>query len=293
MVSSLITYHVAIFQPPFHIFSYLHDGDLEEGVCVQVPFGRGTCLGAIVSYPERLFKLTAPPNQLKSISKVVSTTPLYSKNMMEFAYFLSNYYLHPLGDVLKSIQSYGAKDQSCWSFVVHPELDDHHPHQEIVTKIFLKRKQLRKQTFLKKLSSLCQEQNKNGAKLLRELLGSQAILEEFRPPKSKQIDDKMSPQKLSSVSGTDLLTQAKNNIHPLTVSQKKVFEQIKCDLFRGFHKPWLLFGVTGSGKTQIYLHTICDLLQRQKTAQVLLLVPEISLTPQMTEVVTKAFGGMV
>ncbi|MCY4380797.1 MAG: DEAD/DEAH box helicase, partial [Proteobacteria bacterium] len=57
-----------------------------------------------------------------------------------------------------------------------------------------------------------------------------------------------------------------------------------------FKNTW---GAAKSFHGHVYGFFICDLLQRQKTAQVLLLVPEISLTPQMTEVVTKAFGGMV
>ena len=46
-------------------------------------------------------------------------------------------------------------------------------------------------------------------------------------------------------------------------------------------RPWLLQGVTGSGKTEVYLHWIETLLQRDPNAQVLVLVPEIGLTPSL------------
>ena len=45
--------------------------------------------------------------------------------------------------------------------------------------------------------------------------------------------------------------------------------------------PFLLFGVTGSGKTEVYLHVMEEVLHRDPEAQVLLLVPEINLTPQL------------
>ena len=46
-------------------------------------------------------------------------------------------------------------------------------------------------------------------------------------------------------------------------------------------QPFLLFGVTGSGKTEVYLHIMEEVLKRDPQAQVLLLVPEINLTPQL------------
>lgn len=53
--------------------------------------------------------------------------------------------------------------------------------------------------------------------------------------------------------------------------------------------PFLLFGVTGSGKTEVYLHIIEEVLSRDSEAQVLLLVPEINLTPQLESRVRSRF----
>lgn len=52
-------------------------------------------------------------------------------------------------------------------------------------------------------------------------------------------------------------------------------------LASGGYVPWVLFGVTGSGKTEVYLHLIEETLVRDPEAQVLLMVPEINLTPQL------------
>lgn len=54
-------------------------------------------------------------------------------------------------------------------------------------------------------------------------------------------------------------------------------------------QPFLLFGVTGSGKTEVYLHIMEEVLKRDPQAQVLLLVPEINLTPQLENRVRSRF----
>lgn len=55
--------------------------------------------------------------------------------------------------------------------------------------------------------------------------------------------------------------------------------------------PWLLFGVTGSGKTEVYLEAMAQRLAADAAAQVLLLVPEINLTPQLLARVQRRFPG--
>jgi len=59
----------------------------------------------------------------------------------------------------------------------------------------------------------------------------------------------------------------------------------------GGFAPFLLFGVTGSGKTEVYLHAIAAALAADPAAQVLLLVPEINLTPQLEALLRSRFPG--
>ena len=55
--------------------------------------------------------------------------------------------------------------------------------------------------------------------------------------------------------------------------------------------PFLLFGATGSGKTEVYLHAVQSLLARDPQAQALVMVPEINLTPQLQARFVERFGA--
>ncbi|MCF7793863.1 MAG: primosomal protein N' [Candidatus Cloacimonetes bacterium] len=74
----------------------------------------------------------------------------------------------------------------------------------------------------------------------------------------------------------------------LTGEQKTAVIEINQAISSNQFLPFLLFGITGSGKTEVYIEAIKQCLQEDKTA--LMLVPEISLTPQMVERFFNAFG---
>lgn len=74
----------------------------------------------------------------------------------------------------------------------------------------------------------------------------------------------------------------------LTPSQQKVVNSV---LENQENVPFLLFGVTGSGKTEVYMQIIEKVLKRGETA--IMLVPEISLTPQMVEQFSNRFGNQI
>lgn len=74
----------------------------------------------------------------------------------------------------------------------------------------------------------------------------------------------------------------------LTPSQQKVINSV---LENQQNVPFLLFGVTGSGKTEVYMQIIEKVLKRGETA--IMLVPEISLTPQMVEQFSNRFGNQI
>lgn len=77
----------------------------------------------------------------------------------------------------------------------------------------------------------------------------------------------------------------------LNEEQQKAFEGINALACSGKSGAALLFGITGSGKTSVYIHLIMEQLKRGKSA--ILLVPEIALTPQMIETFSSHFGDDV
>ena len=81
--------------------------------------------------------------------------------------------------------------------------------------------------------------------------------------------------------------EIKNNKHELNDVQKQVIKEIISDEKR----PFLLHGVTGSGKTEVYMNVIEYYLNKNKTS--IVLVPEISLTPQLVSTFKQRFGTKV
>ncbi|MEC7653742.1 MAG: primosomal protein N' [Bacteroidota bacterium] len=108
------------------------------------------------------------------------------------------------------------------------------------------------------------------------------------------ITNKLIENKLVEIEhkAVDRIIEFSGEIEPLptlTKAQTQARDQIQASLFE--LKPALLYGVTGSGKTEIYVHLISEALKAEK--QVLFLVPEIALTTQLIGRLQRFFGPKV
>jgi primosomal protein N' (replication factor Y) len=85
-------------------------------------------------------------------------------------------------------------------------------------------------------------------------------------------------------------TAGEESDRPLNEDQQKVFDELRPRVTEGGFSVNLLMGVTGSGKTEVYLQCIREVVQRGKRA--IVLVPEIALTPQTVRRFTARFQGV-
>ena len=123
---------------------------------------------------------------------------------------------------------------------------------------------------LRELSSV---QLQRKAQRLQKALGLQTPADKGSRTKKALSKDSDS---VSDTSAAQSQSQSQAPAKALSAEQTEVLAQIEAH-----SGPFLLFGATGSGKTEVYLQAVEQLLTREKMAQALVMVPEINLTPQL------------
>ncbi len=242
------------------IFDYIvSDTQTKVGSRVVVPFGKFVTEGFVMSIKETS---SYPVEKLKKIIRVVDDIPALTSETISLATYMHNHYHLPFAPILRlflpSEMRRGIvrkKTIDCIS------LNESIPFEEILSNIGKSAKaQIKVVSYLKE----------NGKKTRTELN------EIVSPSVVKSLIDKgflvVSEERVSRTPYKDIDTT--DNDYTLTYEQyNAVTTVIKSD------KPVLIHGVTGSGKTEVYLHLIENALKNNKNA--ILLVPEIALTPQM------------
>ena len=120
--------------------------------------------------------------------------------------------------------------------------------------------------------------------LIRQSGISGAVIKKLR---DKGIIQLSKTEKIRSTAIETLNSESKAR-HILNPEQQKAFQEISTHLEQNIFKPILLHGVTGSGKTEVYLHAIARVLKNNGSA--IYLVPEIALTPQLISRIQGRFG---
>ena len=300
---------VAVQGPNQRTFIYLCDQIPPPGTRVLVPFGPRKMVGVVLGEgQERTSGLT-----LRPIVSVLDKSPAYSPVMLDLARWLSSYYMHPIGEVLKTmLPASGTKSKEARADLTdqgHSErASGFTPEGRILRKLLgLKRDSAPFNSASRKFKKLLAEGDEDAQTTSFESLIRLGLLK-------KSTRTKIASRNASQERSETTLQPPESRQDPpkaLTASQQKAFDII---VEQGLSaadtpSPFLLMGVTGSGKTEVYLQLIAETLRRSAypsdsdssptgeprigDGQTLVMVPEISLTPQMTHVFEKRFPGLV
>lgn len=278
---------VAVPIPLEKTFNYLVPSCLIQRIApgkrVFVPFGGRRLTAYILSVTE-----TAETSGLKEVIDCLDEEPLWTGNELEFFRWVASYYLHPLGEVLKTALPAGINLQSRKATghaaetvtggrnVRREAFYRPGPAADTVRTLGSKATEIQKviaeagdipAADLRRRFGQCSAQLK---RLLELGLVSKEEREVYRDPFREEVRERDRPRAL--------------NPH-----QQAAFEALRATLDRAAFAPFLLHGVTGSGKTEVYLQAIAHALDLGRNA--LVLVPEIALTPQLVRRFLARFGG--
>jgi primosomal protein N' (replication factor Y) len=264
-------------------FDYLvPDGlwPIAVGQRVEAPFGKGNksqtgfCVDADITF-DKSYAARKGRGRLKAVSDAVDKEPLLDSGLMELARWISSYYVCPLGQVLSSMvpaavkRGAGTRKQK---FVYLAE-----DFGKLIGQIKGK-KQRQIVSTLKERSAFIAASALELQKLLTELDASMAPVKNLAQQQVVRIFEKEVVPRLPAIAES-LVTKTEKVV--LNDDQQKALEHINVQLDSGRFGVTVLFGVTDSGKTEVYIRVIESVLLRGKTAIVLL--PEIALTAQTVQ----------
>lgn len=247
----------------YKVPSFLHS-KIKVGVRVEVPFGYQKLEGFILEIKD----VTTHDQELKKIISVIDEEIILNEELLNLGKFMKektlstliSCYQVMLPKALKAKQ--GVKIPKKYDTYYHlGNLGAYklNPTQQKIIECFKEKKYIKKEELVKISSS------------------SVKTLEQ----KNILIPEKKEHYRL-------LYDTTKKEKYPLTKLQQSVVSTV---LTGKKDEVYLLWGVTGSGKTEVYMELIEDALKKGKTS--IVLVPEISLTPQMIERFSKRFGGEI
>ena len=265
------------------IFDYNVPNDMEKNIVIGrrvfVPFGRlkEAQEGFIIGIKDK------SEYEIKDILKVLTDSPIDSEKI-ELSRLMARKYFCNISDCIKLMLPPGTtttnfenriKEKSA-RFVYLLKSEDE-INEDIENKILKSDKQIRILKFLienDEVSTVDLETFTETTSANIKTLENKGYIEVLE----KQVD--RNPFSNKNIEKTYNLT--------LTNEQQEAFDEINEKIINNEFAEFLIFGVTGSGKTEIYLQLIGEVIKKNKVATVL--VPEISLTPQMVERFIARFG---
>lgn len=272
---------------PLHVFqtftyrlSSEQRAEAEVGARVVVPLGRNLVTAYIVSLFDE------PPANLddvdiKDAHELLDQTPVCGPEILQLARWVADYYACPIGEVIKAALPPGMSPKRKTTPAIQPK----------------------RRRFVRLIQSTSEEQKLTDAQ--RRVL---ATLTAIGPMLLQALlkDANVSASTVSSLEKKGLLEIYVEAIrrdplagnlgvedveHNLTAGQATVLAQIEEQMNTGNYSAFLLHGVTGSGKTEIYMRAMHKALSVGRSA--MMLVPEIALTPVFSRQLRARFGDQV
>ena len=266
--STHIIIRVAIPVPLRKRFDYLPpsgiDGDsIQPGMRILVPFGRHKLVGIIDELPDNT---TIELSKLRQAYKILDENPIFNNDLLSLCRWASQYYHHSLGEVyhaalpvlLRQEKALSVRDHYQWALTDAGRQIDSIPARAV------------RQIALMQ----CLRQSAGGV--------NESVLDEqlqHWKTTMRQFESRGWVRRLLSVINEDPVKPQCEEPLALNPAQQEAVSSIHAAL--GTFAVYLLHGVTGSGKTEVYLQTISRVLKQGR--QVLMLVPEIGLTPQLIQ----------
>jgi len=265
-----LIFRVAIAVPVYRLFDYLAPETsgaelFKPGIRLEVPFGKGKKIAFLIECAKHS---EFENSKLKRVERILDDSPLLSATDLKLLYWASAYYHHPLGEVIGTAfpvslrQGKPAALQTEKRYTLTAL-------GKTINALDLKRTPKQKhvlETFENHPSGLSEaelaERHENFRSALKQLIEKQLVQIEL------DTDRTIEPE--------SLIKQASLQCNPRQQAAiNSVFKAL------GRFNVFLLEGVTGSGKTEVYMQIIHSVLERGQ--QVLVLLPEITLTPQLEE----------
>ncbi|MFI3291793.1 MAG: primosomal protein N' [Opitutales bacterium] len=246
-----------------------HLSQVKVGSVLRVPL-RNKLTEGIVCEVEELTE--APAFKMKPVHSVQSLEAVFTPELFELAKWISSYYASPMSVVIDAmipaVVKSGKRVQSVFELRLAPHIDE-----EFIKPLEKKAKaQFQICNYL--LENKAPIQKASLAKILKVSLGSiNALIE-----KGVLIQSDMQVLKNAFDDEIAKAEIVKTMDFDLNEGQGKALEDIANLLDKKEFSPHLLYGVTGSGKTEVYIRAMRKVLE--EGGQCVFLVPEISLTPQ-------------
>lgn len=243
---------------------------LKSGMRVKVPLGRGnrTMLGYCTDVITSNHPLgpTVNSSRLKPISEVVDPRPLMQPALMDLARWISEYYVCPMGNVIETVVPTSIRDNAGTRKMLFANIAPEYitaPENFKVTKL---QKQI--------LEVLAASNQALTPKELAETVGcTQAPISTLRRRGVIVTSERRVQQK-----NHEIPVEQRESDWPLNPDQQRSLDSITQAIENNLHETFLMLGITGSGKTEVYIRAIQKVVEFGR--QAIVLVPEISLTPQ-------------